>query len=395
MNNVRIFSSFRNNADVAAVIRWHAARWQLFVFPQGETVRGFPERRAEGVEMGDFPFSRLSGIPDPLILALPIDAGTVHDVRILWQRSLPREPVSLTEFRTVLAEARTRAREAARRRGFSGGDAAAEIQTVRHVLLDGKRLLNPVGFSGRTLVVFATETFLFPPAADFLQTFSQKLPQRRILTLLLDDAVRECAFQDRSAPAGPGPARLPGQGPGPDRTISQDALVVLDEEATAVWAFTDGMAGERTSIAIGQTSIRRHFMRSFGFASESEDEAGRILLAFGERRLGTTLMRRIDTALLPAFRSWAEGVSRAISPSQRHREAGEITVVAAVPLAPLFSRAFGTRTLRNAFPMFGPTRFQPIPLSELLELSPGIPGEELQAVACARAARLMPGLASL
>ncbi|OHA48382.1 MAG: hypothetical protein A2991_02165 [Candidatus Terrybacteria bacterium RIFCSPLOWO2_01_FULL_58_14] len=390
MSNVRIFSSFRKDADVAAVIRWHAARWQLFVFPQGEMARGFPERRAEGVEMGDFPFSRLSGIPDPLILALPIDAGTVHDVRIPWQRSLPREPVSLTEFRTVLTEARTRAREAARRRGFSGGDAAAEIQTVRHVLLDGKRLLNPVGFSGRTLVVFATETFLFPPAADFLQTFSQKLPQRRILTLLLDDAVREYAFRGRSAPA-----RLSSSGPGSERTISQDAFVVLDEEATAVWTFTDGMAGERTSIAIGQASMRRHFMRSFGFASESEDEAGRILLAFGERRLGTTLMRRIDTALLPAFRSWAEGVSRAISPLHRHREPGEITVVAAVPFAPLFSRAFGTRTLRNAFPMFGSPRFRIIPLVEFLGLSPGIPWEELQAAACARVARLMPGLASL
>ena len=208
-----------------------------------------------------------------LAVGFPSDAGLLLEEEVLWERAHPKEPFSETEWRALLYELRIRFQEASRRSGWGSDSLRMLGFTLRDIRLDGKRIMNPVGFSGRMLSLRGRATLLF----------SDRQQHHVPMPMLLDDAVlRLLDIQD------------------------EGICIVLDEHVSSVDIIRAGMLTRRATIAIGHAAIRKKFMRLCSLASQ--EAADELLRALAQGTLHARLERRVRQHFFSSLRAWMDGL---------------------------------------------------------------------------------------
>ena len=296
----------------------------------------------------------------PAVLVLPSSDGFVEDGVLTWLREHPREPFTLAEGKTVLRELTTRAAEDARRMSPERGTAALIRTDMRNILIDGRRILNPVGFPGRSIVFSATHTFLNREGERALRLVYEAFPVE-IYPMLRDQLV----FRAVSAHDNP------------------DIVVILDQEDTTVLHAHDGAVRRRTVLAVGLNSAQTFLLRALRL--DSPAESSRLLEASASGQLSASLERRVDRALAPFLLRWAALVTEAIGSAVPTRGRANFSLLAIDRWQPPFRDITAPKVLRRLFPTFRSAAWTSGTLREFCAAPDEATGDDVLVLAASRA----------
>jgi hypothetical protein len=284
---------------------------------------------------------RLKG---PIAFVVPSDGGTFVDGTVRWLRERPQDPFTISESRAILHEAHVRALETLRQHEMPIEMLASCGIAIRETTIDGNRVINPVGFSGRTVAVTFSETFLSAGFAACFEEFRRAFARRMLRGYAVDEVALRTFLALRAEPT--------------------DAFVFLDAAFTVIMTLEGENVRSRKVLAVGEESANAALMRSLNLPSRNEAE--RLREEASDASKDPRVRRRVERALAPFAILWAQGVSAALSSLEK--EAFRLTIVFTDRLLPPFLRMLTPTVFRKLSPRFRNAELSTISLGELLDL---------------------------
>lgn len=258
----------------ACIAYWDADASFLAAIPR-------TDHRSDALVLSPFSqraFERLVTRTDAAIAGFSARAGAVEAQVFSWKRLQPRDPMADAEWQGITQEMRLRAQEALRSRGWGTGSLTGIGTVVHEVRCDGRRVLNPLGFAGKTLSLRVSHYFLFPEAAQWYLRLAASSAPRFVSPLFVDDALTR--FVSPTHPS---------------------ARIVFEEHVTTLLISRSSMRMKRITLSFGLSSLFNQAARTLML------DSGATLREALFSRAGQTnegARRKMKAAFLAALLAW-------------------------------------------------------------------------------------------
>ena len=269
-----------------------------------------------------------------LLIGLGCEVVDERPAELFWQRDRPDEVIGIAELRAIKREMMIQGREHLRRETGLISFRTYMDTRVDMLSLDGKRILNPVGFGGHKLYVRAVHRYVDHDVAHLLKALKEAAPRLHLRPFVLDRLASALA-----------PWTVSG------------VQVLVGEGGTAVRT----RDGTRHVLAIGEETVFTYLRRAATDVSQGTIQQYRSRIRERNQR-----DRELTAHALPAMRRWARGIEARVYEAVKGEAAPEVPVIFAFTIPLPFAHIFKPQVRRHVFQRLPKAKWQSTTLIELL-----------------------------